>query len=117
MKNIGILRCAHLNEICTGASCFNAFFRRTDTFARYGEDAVLKAFMACNGCREERPQEPEEDVGILEKLDRLQEEGVEVMHVGACRFLENHTECPRIEKITRMIQERGIEIVKGTHRE
>lgn len=30
MKKIGILRCAHANEVCTGAGCLNAFFRRTD---------------------------------------------------------------------------------------
>lgn len=117
MKKIGILRCAHANEVCTGAGCLNAFFRRTDTFSRYGEDTVLTVFMACNGCGEERPQGPGEDAGILEKLDRLEAEGVDTIHVGACRFQKNHQECSRLETICRMMEERGIEIVKGTHRE
>lgn len=114
---IGIIKCLHANEVCTGAGCLKAFGSRTDFFKDYDENTELTVFMACNGCEEERPQEPEEDAGMLEKLERLTREGVQVMHAGVCRIKSNGKECPRLNKILRMIEEQGISVVRGTHKE
>lgn len=114
---IGILTCIHSNDVCTRAGCLNAFCRRTDFFRDYPKDTELAVLMTCNGCREERPAEPEQDEGILEKLDRVVEEHVKIIHVGVCRFLENKEECERITKICRMLETRGIRVIRGTHRE
>ncbi len=121
MKRIGILTCLHAGEICTGASCLRAFAERKYFFEGYGEDTQLLAFMKCNGCAEDGAAKPREDAGILEKVERLEQEGIETVHVGVCRFRQgpdgNREECSRLMEICRMIEERGIQVVRGTHRE
>ena len=114
---IGILTCIHSNDVCTRAGCLKAFNQRTDYFRDYPQDTELAVLMTCNGCKKYRPEEPEQDEGILEKLDRLTQEHVTVIHVGVCRLLKNKKECERITKICRMLEERGIRVVRGTHRE
>lgn len=114
---IGILTCIHSNDVCTRAGCLNAFNHRTDYFRDYPKETELAVLMTCNGCKEERPEEPDEDKGILEKLDRIMQENVAVIHVGVCRLLENREECERITKICRMLEERSVRIIRGTHRE
>lgn len=114
---IGILTCMRSNDVCTRAGCLNAFHRRQDFFKGYPADAELAVLMTCNGCREERPKEPEQDEGILEKLDRIEKEHVKVVHAGVCRLQKNKEECERITKICQMLEERGIRVIRGTHRE
>ena len=117
MIKIGILTCIHSNDVCARVGCLNAFYDRKNFFADYPEDARLTALFTCNGCEEERPQPPKEDKGILEKIDRLVSEEIKVVHVGACRLDREKKECPRIAKICEMIESRGIQVVRGTHRE
>lgn len=54
-------------------------------------------------------------------MERLEQEGIETVHVGVCRFRQgpdgNREECSRLMEICRMIEERGIQVVRGTHRE
>lgn len=114
---IGILTCIRSNDVCTRAGCLNAFYRRKDFFRNYSQDTELAVMMTCNGCREEREAEPEQDEGILEKLDRVLEEDVQIVHVGVCRLLENKEECERITKICQMLEARGVTVIRGTHRE
>lgn len=73
--------------------------------------------MTCSGCKEERPQEPEEDAGMAEKLERLSAEGISVIHIGVCRVQTDGQECERMIKIGNMLETRGIRVVRGTHRE
>ena len=73
--------------------------------------------LTCNGCKGDNPSEPEEDKGILEKLDRLVSEDIEIVHVGVCRLMDDKKECPRMTKICEMIDSRGIQVIRGTHRE
>ena len=53
----------------------------------------------------------------MEKIDRLVSEEIKVMHVGACRLDGKKKECPRITRICEMLEDRGIQVVRGTHRE
>ncbi|TYO99035.1 putative metal-binding protein [Geothermobacter ehrlichii] len=70
MKIAIIVRRETLDK-CTGKGCLNAFFRRIDAFARYGDDAELVAFT--------------QDGGDLEhKIARLKQLGVDVVHLSSC---------------------------------
>ena len=112
MKKIALLNCLKANRVCTGASCFKAFHDRTRSFERYRDkDVCLVAFMRCNGC----DKDPLTDEGILEKVERLEKEGVEVVHVGACTKTREGGRCPTIQKIMGMMEEHGIELIDGTH--
>lgn len=117
MEKIGILTCIHANTVCTGAGCLKAFNERTDFFQTYSNDTKLSVFMTCNGCKEEQILEPEEDSGMLEKIDRLLQEQINKIHVGICRIQENQQECDRIKKICNIIEAKGIEVIRGTHKE
>ena len=70
-----------------------------------------------DGCKETNAKEPAEDEGILEKADRLVSEKISVIHVGVCRLNEEKKECPRITQICGLIEERGIKVIRGTHKE
>lgn len=112
MKRIAMLNCLKANTVCTGAACFKAFHEKTKSFAVYGdEELCLMAFMRCNGCG----KDPDEDPGMQEKLDRLESIGVEVIHAGVCTKKRDGSECPTITKILRACEQRGIQVVRGTH--
>ena len=88
MKKIAMLNCLNSNKVCAGAACFTAFNKRIRSFERYqGMDVEVAAFMRCNGCE----NDPETDAGILEKVERLQQEGVETVHVN-CTPCQGHFE-------------------------
>ncbi len=60
MKRIAILTCLDACQVCTGASCLNAWNNKSRHFAAYaGENVSLEAFFHCNGCG----NEPETDKG------------------------------------------------------
>ena len=81
MKKIAILTCIKSNSVCTGASCLKAMNERTRSFAPYkGEPLQLMAFLHCNGCACDYDTDP----GFLEKLERLEQIGVEIVHAGIC---------------------------------
>ncbi|MDO4454063.1 MAG: CGGC domain-containing protein [Eubacteriales bacterium] len=112
MKKIAMLNCLKSNEVCTGAACMKAFYERKKFFARYeGEEVEVSAFFRCNGCG----KNPEEDAGMTEKLDRLVQEGITVVHTGVCTKKKDGTECGTITKLVEMIRQRGISVVRGTH--
>ena len=70
-----------------------------------------------SGSKGVNPIEPIEDKGILEKIDRLVSEKISTIHVGVCRLPDGKHECPRMTQICNMIEERGIKVVRGTHKE
>lgn len=114
MKHIAILTCLDACKVCTGASCLHAWNSRQKGFAPYaGEEAQLDAFFHCNGCG----ADPETDPGMAEKLDRLQSMGVTTVHTGVCtRKGPAYKEvCPTIQKIISLLNQRGIQVVHGTH--
>ena len=117
MNRIGILTCIHSNNVCARVGCLAAFQNRTDFFQDYPEDTYLAALMTCNGCKNVNPTEPAEDKGILEKIDKLVNEKINIIHVGVCRLSDGKHECPRMTQICEMLEERGIKVIRGTHKE
>ena len=112
MKKIAVLNCLKANDVCTGAACLRAFNEKSHSFERYQEQEIcLAAFMRCNGCG----ADPESDKGLLEKVERLKEEGVEAVHAGVCTQDRAGQECPTITKRLKEIESRGIEVIRGTH--
>lgn len=125
MKRIGILSCRNAGQVCAGVGCLRAFFRRESAFSAYGEEPLeLVAFLHCNGCEGVEDQGPFDhgifpplasEPGLLEKLDRLQQEQVDVVHLGICCWNRQGEECPAIIELSRELQRRNIAVVKGTH--
>ncbi len=114
MKKLAILTCLKACQVCTGASCLQAWNERSRGFAAYaGEEVQLMAFCHCNGCG----IDPSTDKGMQEKLDRLQKIGVEVVHTGVCTMQgrENPIQCPTITAILDQLHQRGIQTKYGTH--
>ena len=103
MTKIGTLTCLHSNDVCARVGCLKAFMEREAFFKEYSQDTCLAAMMTCNGCKSMNPAEPDDDKGILEKID-------------SC-LIDGKKECPRITRICEMLEDRGIQVVRGTHRE
>ena len=112
MKKIAVINCLKANEVCAGAACLKAWEEKSRSFARYsGEETVLTAFARCNGCG----NNPEENAGLLEKLNRIVEEGTQVVHFGVCTHDREGVECPVITRIGNWFEKKGVEVVRGTH--
>ncbi len=117
MKKIATLTCWRSNAVCARASCLTAFNEKTDFFTSYSKDTQLAAMMTCNGCKSDQPLSPSEDKGIIEKIERLKKENIDTVHVGVCRIMRNGDECGHITEICEMLEENGIEVIRGTHKE
>ena len=116
IMKIGTLTCARSNDVCTRAGCLNAFNLRKDFFKDYDDTVVLGAMMTCNGCTRDNPLSPDEDPNVAEKIERLVQEKITVMHAGVCR-MHNGKECSWLAKIIELIEAKGIRVIRGTHRE
>ena len=126
MKRIAILACRNAEEVCAGVSCLQAFSRREGSFSAYGDASLeLTAFLHCNGCQGVEDQGPFhegkfrplcEDAGMRKKLERLQREGVDIVHLGVCCWNRKGEICPWVEEIKKEFCCRGIKVVEGTHR-
>lgn len=73
--------------------------------------------MTCNGCGHSLTK----DAGLRKKLDRLADEPVDVVHLSGCtqkRDKDDPTikkECPIITEIAEYLEQKGVEVVRGTH--
>lgn len=104
------LNCLKSNKVCTGAACLRAMNSRAQFFERYGDVPLELAAMArCNGC------EAGVDAGFQEKLERMVQEGAEVVHLGKCTARKDGAECPVITEAAEYLAAYGIEVVRGTH--
>lgn len=117
MKKIAILRCLRSNDVCTGASCMQAFNKKQGGFARYGDEPLeLEAYWSCNGCGDCHLEHQE---GIEEKLARIVSLRVDAVHVGVCTKQRSAdgawVTCRKILGICEHLREAGIEVVEGTH--
>lgn len=111
MNNIAILTCLKASEVCTGASCLEAFYSGKDYFSTYDEELRLKAFWHCNGCSED----PGTSEGIREKIDRLKKIGVTHVHVGVCAFGEKYS-CKIMDEIIHILEQESFKVILGTHK-
>ena len=113
MKKIAMINCLRAGRICAGAACMDAFNNRKASFAEYGEEELqLTAFMRCNGC----DVDPGEDKGTLDKLGRIIRSRPDAVHFGICtKKQKSGQECEIITRIAGMLEDRGINTVRGTH--
>lgn len=68
---IGILVREETADKCIGKGCLNAFYKRLDAFSELPEEAELVAFTHTGG-------------DLEHKIERLKENGVEVLHLSTC---------------------------------
>ena len=107
---IAMLNCLKSNKVCTGAACLSAMNSRSRSFEPYQDTPLeLVAMARCNGC------EAGIDAGFQEKLERMVQEGAEVVHVGKCTVRKDGAECPVITKAAEYLEEHNIRVVRGTH--
>lgn len=112
MKKIAILACLGANDVCAGVGCLNALEERRAHFQCYQAEPVrLCAFLRCSRCG----VDPEDDPGMMEKLERIVSCGVETAHVGVCAVRRDGSLCPHMAKTAAWLEERGVQIVWGTH--
>ncbi len=112
MKKIAIFACGNANDVCAGVSCLEALEGRRAYFQEYaGEEVKLCAFLRCSHCG----IDPEDDPGMMEKLERIVRCGVETVHVGVCAHRRDGSLCPHMEKAARWMENRGVSIIWGTH--
>ncbi len=112
---IGILHCLEATKVCAGCGCLNAFNLKKGSFTEYTTEDILAAYFTCNGCKKQNEVSPKEDMGMIEKVDRLQSEGIDVVHVGVCCENADGRLCGRMEEIIEMIKLKGIQIKSRTH--
>lgn len=112
MKKVAILACLHANDVCAGVSCLSALEEKRAYFQGYiGQTVRLCAFLRCSRCG----VDPEEDPGMMEKLERIVSCGVETAHFGICTTQRDGTVCPHMAKTAAWLEEKGVKIVWGTH--
>lgn len=116
---VAILNCLKANDCCTGAACLKALNNRKDYFSLYKQEKIeLVAFLRCNGCGTHFAH----DKRMQEKMERLLKEKVDILHLGICtqlKYKENNkirTECAEITRICNFLEQKGIQIVRGTHK-
>ena len=81
MKNIAILSCLKSNRVCAGVACLKALNERRAAFAGYQDEPLtLTAFLRCTQCG----ADPEQDPGMMEKLERIVSCKTQVAHIGKC---------------------------------
>ena len=110
MKNIAILTCLKANDVCTGASCLDAFYNKKGFFTQYTNDDTKLVEVLLNN------QE-----GLLEKLERILSVKTDIVHVGICtEIIDEQTHkkvlCPKIQEIVDFLQKNNIKVVFGTHK-
>ena len=112
MKKIARVTCLQANDVCAGCSCLQALNNRRAYFEQYASENVeLCAFMRCSQCG----VDPEDDRGMLEKLERLVKVGVETAHIGICAKKRDGTICPHMQKTSDWLNTHGIQVIWGTH--
>ena len=110
MTKLAMLCCLKSNRRCTGAACLSTLNDRTRSFAPYeGQEVTLTAFARCTAGEAGIAE------GVQEKLDRLVEEGTQVVHLGKCTDRKDTGPCPVIAQAADYLTAKGIRIVHGTH--
>ncbi len=106
-KKVAIVRCDIVSEVCPGIACFKAFNNRKLNFEHYDDNVELVGFFTCGGCPGRR---------VSRLVDKLIPYGLDVVHLSSCMMLEgDYPRCPHKNQIKKMIENKGIEVVEGTH--
>jgi predicted metal-binding protein len=94
---IAILVREETMQRCTGKGCLNAFFRRKDAFAGYGDEAELVSFSHSGG-------------DIDHKIELMLKNGVDVVHLSSCM----RSKAPNYEALAQRLAEH-FDVVGYTH--
>lgn len=98
MLKIAIMVRYETSNRCTGKGCLKSFFAKSESFARYeGMEVELVGFFHSGGDMEY-------------KLDKLQEAGVQVVHVSTCMRAKH----PNYEQLVRELAKR-FDVIGYTH--
>lgn len=114
MKHIVMITCPLSEDVCTSAACFQAFYKRTHQFARYGEEEVqIDAYMKCNGCG----HFVDNDQGLKKKMDRILQMKPYAVHLGICCCHDGRSKelCTEVKAICKVLEEHQIPMIRGTH--
>lgn len=112
MARIGILTCSNTTQDigCSVFGCLEGMYKKTDSFARYGEgeDVVLAGMINCAGCPTAVGYEK-----LLNRVRTLADLGVDAIHFSSCVVII----CPFAKKYAKLIGEHWpeIDVVMGTH--
>lgn len=112
MKKIAIVACLNANDVCAGVGCLNALDNRRAHFEAYKDEEVrLCAFMRCSHCG----VDPQDDKGMMEKLERIAKCSVDAVHVGVCGLKKDGKPCPHMQKTVEWFEAQGVRVIWGTH--
>lgn len=109
VKNIAIVRCDIISEVCPGVGCLKAYEHRLELFRDYGRKTRLVGFFTCGGCPGRR---------VFRLVNTLRRYGVDAVHMSSCMLMdEPFTRCPHKNEIKKSIEGLGVDVVEGTHHE
>jgi len=104
---VAVVRCETVSEVCPGVACLKSFNRRENHFKDYPGEIELVGFFTCGGCPGRR---------IYRLVDSLMRYGVDVVHLSSCMLMEeDYPRCPHVKQIKKMLENKGLRVVEGTH--
>lgn len=107
VRNVAVVRCHIVSEVCPGVGCLKAFASRRVHFEGYDENTELIGFFTCGGCSGRR---------VSRLVDKLVDYGVDVIHLASCILFDgDYPKCPFKQQIKDNIQRKGVTVVEGTH--
>lgn len=107
VTRVAVVRCETVSEVCPGVACMKSFNHRKNLFADYDGDVELVGFFTCGGCPGRR---------IFRLVESLQKYGLDVVHLSSCMLLDDeYPRCPHVKQIKKMLENKGIKVVEGTH--
>ena len=107
--NVAVVTCDIVSEVCPAVGCFKAFNKREEKFGCYGDNTRLIGFFTCGGCPGRR---------VFRLASTLKKYNVDAVHLSSCMMMEKpFTKCPHKEEIRKSIENLGIKVIEGTHRE
>ena len=119
VKLVAVIQCDFAKERCSGFSCADVFFKRTDGFANYpAKDPIIYLPFDCGGCPGRRISRSAAHV-IKKSAKKAQIEKDEiVVHLASCMVTDNghYPPCPHLDYIGKILQRKGLKVRKGSYR-
>ena len=106
--NIAIMVCHKVTFECAGAICFKAFNNKDKAFQIYKNKEYINlcGFFHCGGCKSNLNNE-----NLDYKINQLKNINVTKVHMAKCIEVE----CYRYNEIKEFLEEKGFEVIQGTH--